>query len=73
MELFVHSTTRNAPYVHQRLDSIVELWRAFLIWFFTSEKNQGLSRLGSNFACHLVHVSLIIIEPLHVISNYVAF
>ena len=26
---FVHSTTRNAPYVHKRLDSILELCRAF--------------------------------------------
>ena len=28
---FVHSTTRNAPYVHPRLDSIFELCRAFRI------------------------------------------
>ena len=26
---FVHSTTRDAPYVHPRLDSILELWRTF--------------------------------------------
>ena len=28
---FIHSTTRTAPYVHPRLDSILELCRAFLI------------------------------------------
>ena len=27
---FVHSTMRNAPYVHPRLDSILELCRTFL-------------------------------------------
>ena len=25
----VHSTTRNAPYIDQRHDSILELWRTF--------------------------------------------
>ena len=25
----VHSTTRNAPYIHQSHDSILELWRTF--------------------------------------------
>ena len=29
MEIFVHSTTRNAPYVHTKLDSSLELCRAF--------------------------------------------
>ena len=28
---FIHSTTRNAPYVHLRLDSILELCRTFPI------------------------------------------
>ena len=29
--VFVHSTTRNVPYIHQSLDSILELCRTFLI------------------------------------------
>ena len=31
MELFIHSTTRNAPYVHARLDLILELCGTFPI------------------------------------------
>ena len=31
VEVFVHSTTLNAPYEHARLDSILELCRALLI------------------------------------------
>ena len=29
LELFVHSTTRNVPYVHPRPDSILELCKTF--------------------------------------------
>ena len=30
-DVFVHSTTRNEPYVHLRLDSILEFSQTFLI------------------------------------------
>ena len=33
--LFIHSTTHNAPYVHPRLDSILELCPAFPIELMT--------------------------------------
>ena len=36
---FVHSTTRNAYYVHRRLDSILELSQTFLIGFKYHKKN----------------------------------
>ena len=52
---FVHSTTRNAPYVHQRLDSIVELCRTFPIDHMCGSHNNTNHSSGnhgnSSFNC----------------------
>ena len=45
MEFFVHSTTRNAPYVHPRLDSIIELYWAFSIGQNASEYDKEIPRI----------------------------
>ena len=41
-EFFVHSATRNAPYIHPSHDSILELWRTFPNGLWCEEYNNQL-------------------------------
>ena len=42
MEIFVHITSHNAPYVHLRLDLILELYQTFTIELDRDRKIDGL-------------------------------